>query len=128
MTRVKPKDHSKRPSHDKKFTDNELRSVAEQLAPALLKVKNVNGVGVSKGAVAVYLEKSSPQVRKDVAVIFARRAPGVPVHFIVLGEVKPQPTRRASRAADSFEKPHQFHDKHGRPVHGNIRSKTGHRP
>ena len=97
--------------HAATWSAHELLAAKNRLSASVLKIKNVNGIGVGKSAVNVYLEHSSALTKKQVRDVVAKKSPGLPLQFTVLGRIKPETV--------------QFHDKHGHAVQGSGRRFKG---
>jgi len=67
----------------------DLGEVKRRLAPRLLRIKGVSGVGVRGGVLVVYLKRDAAAIRREVATILEGDAPGVRVDYIVTGEFHP---------------------------------------
>ena len=68
------------------LSETELRSIKKRVAPQLLPMAGISGVGISGGRLAVYLEADSEAVRQAVAQVVGNAAPSVPVLFVVSGK------------------------------------------
>jgi hypothetical protein len=71
-------------------TPNELQSLKQRLSPVLLGIPGVSGIGITKGQLAIYLVEDSAQVRRDVAAVLQREAPGAAADYVVTGRFKRQ--------------------------------------
>ena len=72
------------------LSETELRSIKKRVAPQLLHIAGISGVGMSGGRLAVYLEGESDTVRQAVEQIVRNTAPGVPVTYVVTGKYRTQ--------------------------------------
>jgi hypothetical protein len=70
-----------------------LRNLKKRLSPRLLNVAGISGVGISDGALAVYLESDSDAVRQAVEQVMEHEAPDVPVTYVVTGKFRAHEAR-----------------------------------
>ncbi len=68
---------------------SDLSEVKRRLAPRLLRIEGVSGVGVRGGVLTVYLKRDAAAIRREVAAVLAEEAPEVRVDYIVTGEFHP---------------------------------------
>lgn len=64
---------------------NELSTVKRRLAPRLMSVPGVCGVGIRSGCLAIYVSEDGEHVRHEVQVLIDREAPGVGFEVLVGG-------------------------------------------
>jgi hypothetical protein len=67
---------------------DDLRSVKQRLAPRLLAIDGVTGVGLREGRLAVYLDGPREAARQQVQALVGARAPGTVVEFFESGELR----------------------------------------
>ncbi len=66
----------------------DLRDLKQRLSPQLLNIAGISGVGISGGALAIYLEDDSAPVRQAVEKILKNEAPDAPVTYVVTGKFR----------------------------------------
>ena len=67
---------------------DDLRSVKQRLAPRLLAIDGVTGVGLREGRLAVYLDGPRDAARPQVQALVGALAPGTVVEFFESGELR----------------------------------------
>jgi hypothetical protein len=67
------------------MNDEELLELKQRLAPGILSIPGVSGLGIQGGALAVYLEQESGPARAAVSNLLRRAAAAVSVEFVVTG-------------------------------------------
>ena len=67
---------------------DDLRSVKQRLAPRLLGIDGVTGVGLREGRLAVYLDGPRDAARRQVQALVGALAPGTVVEFFESGELR----------------------------------------
>ncbi len=67
---------------------DDLRSVKQRLAPKLLAVDGVTGVGMREGRLAVYLDGPRDAARRQVSALVEAEAPGTIVEYFESGEFR----------------------------------------
>jgi hypothetical protein len=65
--------------------ESALVQLKQQLAPSLLSIEGVSGVGVGDGALLVYLVIDSDQVRDQALKVVRNVHPTVAVQFVLSG-------------------------------------------
>jgi putative flippase GtrA len=68
----------------------DIRALKQRLAPRLLDIAGVSGVGIREGTLAVYMEVDSKPVRQAVANVIATEAPNVSVAYVITGPFRAQ--------------------------------------
>ena len=68
------------------MTEAELLNLKQLLAPGILKIPGVSGLGIGGGWLNVYLEADDARVREEVR----RLAQDAPLQFVVTGPFRPQ--------------------------------------
>ena len=63
--------------------------VKKELSPILMAIPGINGVGVGKDHIHVYLIRESKKVRKEVHRIFSEQYPDIKYEVAILGIVRP---------------------------------------
>ena len=67
---------------------DDLRSVKQRLAPRLLAIDGVTGVGLREGRLVVYLDGLRNAARQHVQAFVEAQAPGTVVEFFESGELR----------------------------------------
>lgn len=67
---------------------DDLRSVKQRLAPRLLAIDGVTGVGMREGRLAVYLDGPRDAARRQVSALVGVEAPGTVVEYVESGEFR----------------------------------------
>jgi len=72
------------------MTEAELIAHKRTLAPAVLKIDGVSGLGIGAGSLKVYLERDDPGIRAEVEKTARGLTADVPLSFVVSGAFRPQ--------------------------------------
>jgi len=72
------------------MTEAELIAHKRTLAPAVLQIDGVSGLGVGVGGLNVYLERDDPGIRAQVEKTAKGLTPDAPLSFVVSGAFRPQ--------------------------------------
>ncbi|HLN86098.1 MAG TPA: hypothetical protein VK200_06535 [Candidatus Limnocylindrales bacterium] len=70
------------------MSKTDLVTVKKRVAPGLLNIAGVSGVGISGGTLTVYLEVDSNTVRQAVEQVVETEAANVPVTYVVTGKFR----------------------------------------
>jgi len=75
------------------MTEAELVALKTKLAPAVLAIEGVSGLGVGEKSVNVYLERDDQELRTEVEHKVRALAGNAPLSFVVSGAFRPQSKR-----------------------------------